>query len=64
MPVHAARLGLFAIFASTFLELVGYFMLLPLLLLRMKGAEISTSVAGLFAATGWAGIFLFTPFAS
>ena len=64
MPVHAARLGLFAIFASTFLELVGYFMLLPLLLLRMKGADISTSVAGLFAATGWAGIFLFTPFAS
>ena len=59
-----ARLGLFAIFASTFLELVGYFMLMPLLLLRLKGADVSTSVAGLFAATGWAGIFLFTPFAS
>ncbi|MCY7305150.1 MAG: MFS transporter, partial [Rhodoferax sp.] len=59
-----ARLGLVAIFCSTFLELVGYFMLLPLLLLRLKDADVSTSVAGLFAATGWAGIFLFTPFAS
>ena len=59
-----ARLGLVVIFGSTFLELVGYFMLLPLLLLRLKDAGVSTSVAGLFAATGWAGIFLFTPFAS
>ena len=64
MTAPRARLGLFVIFASTFLELVGYFMLLPLLLLRLKGADVSTSVAGLFAATGWAGIFLFTPFAS
>jgi len=59
-----ARLGLFAVFVSTFFELVGYFMLLPLLLLRLKGTDVSTTVAGLFAATGWAGIFLFTPFAS
>jgi hypothetical protein len=64
MKAGEARLGLFAIFASTFFELVGYFMLLPLLLLRLKGADVSTTVAGLFAATGWAGIFLFTPFAS
>ncbi len=64
MAANEGRLGLVAIFASTFLELVGYFMLLPLLLLRMKGADVSTTVAGLFAATGWAGIFLFTPFAS
>lgn len=64
MKAQLLRLGLFAIFASTFLELVGYFMLMPLLLLRLKGADISTTVAGLFAATGWAGIFLFTPFAS
>jgi MFS family permease len=62
---HAhARLGLAAIFGSTFLELIGYFMLLPLLLLRLKGADVSSSVAGLFAACGWAGIFLFTPFSS
>ena len=64
MKAGEARLGLFAIFASTFFELVGYFMLLPLLLLRLKGTNVSTTVAGLFAATGWAGIFLFTPFAS
>jgi len=55
---------LFSIFGSTFLELIGYFMLLPLLLLRLKGADVSTTVAGLFAACGWAGIFLFTPYSS
>lgn len=63
-PRLGAQLGLSAIFISTFLELVGYFMLLPLLLLRLKGAEVSTTVAGLFAACGWAGIFLCTPFTS
>lgn len=62
-PRHA-QLGLFSIFGSTFLELIGYFMLLPLLLLRLKGADVSTTVAGLFAACGWAGIFLFTPYSS
>lgn len=62
---HAqARLGLTSIFGSTFLELIGYFMLLPLLLLRLKEADVSTTAAGLFAACGWAGIFLFTPFTS
>jgi len=64
LPLPNARLGLTAIFGSTFLELIGYFMLLPLLLLRLKGAEVSSTVAGLFAACGWAGIFLFTPFSS
>jgi MFS family permease len=59
-----ARLGLISIFGSTFLELVGYFMLSPLLLLRLKGADISSTVAGLFVATGWLGIFVMTPFAS
>jgi MFS family permease len=59
-----ARLGLVSIFGSTFFELVGHFMLMPLLLLRLKGADVSTTVAGLFAATGWLGIFLMTPFAS
>ena len=44
-----ARLGLVAVFASTFFELVGYFMLLPLLLLKLKGDGVSTAVAGLFA---------------
>lgn len=64
MPHTAPRLGLFAIFASTFFALVGYFMLVPFLLLRLKSAEVSTAVAGLFAATVWLGVFLTTPFAS
>lgn len=62
-PAHA-RLGLWSIFGSTFFELVGYFMLSPWLLLRLKGAEVSTALAGLFAATAWMGVFLMTPFAS
>ncbi len=59
-----AKLGLAAIFGSTFFSLVGYFILSPLLLLRLKGADISSTMAGLFAATGWLGIFVMTPFAS
>ena len=59
-----ARLGLFAIFGSTFFELVGYFMLTPFLILRLNGDGVSTAVVGLFAATGWLGVFLMTPFAS
>ena len=56
--------GLVAVFGSTFFELCGIFMLSPLLLLMLKDAQVSTSVAGLFAATTWAGVFLITPFAS
>ena len=56
--------GLGAIFGATFLSLVGYFMLSPLLLLRLKGADVSTTLAGLYVATGWLGIFIMTPFAS
>ena len=70
-PVHAsdatvpgARLGLFSIFGSTFFGLIGYFILSPLLLLRLKGGDVSTTVAGLFVAVGWLGTFLMTPFAS
>lgn len=59
-----ARLGLVAIFGSTFFQLVGYFMLMPLLLLRLKGDGVSTALAGVFVATGWVGIFAMTPFAS
>jgi MFS family permease len=59
-----ARLGLAAIFGSTFFALVGYFILSPLLLLKLKGADISSTLAGLFVATGWLGIFVMTPFAS
>ena len=62
-PEHA-RLGLMAIFGATFFELVGYFMLTPLLILRLKDDGVSTAMAGVFAATGWLGVFLMTPFAS
>jgi MFS family permease len=62
-PVLARR-GLWAIFIATFCELVGYFMLLPWLLLQLKGGGESTALAGLFAASGWVGIFVITPFAS
>ena len=63
-PPAGARLGLTALFGSTFFGLVGYFILSPLLLLRLKGLEVSSTLAGLFVATGWLGIFLMTPFAS
>ena len=62
-PAHATR-GLVAIFGATFCELVGVFMLSPLLLLRLKDGGMSTATAGLFAATAWVGIFLMTPLAS
>ena len=59
-----ARRGLAVLFVSSFLELTGYFMLSPLLLLRLKAEGVDTAMAGLFAAMGWLGIFLITPFAS
>ncbi|MDO8904363.1 MFS transporter [Hydrogenophaga sp.] len=59
-----APLGLVAIFGSTFFQLVGYFMLMPFLLLRLKGDGVSTALAGVFVATGWLGVFVMTPFAS
>ena len=51
-------------FGSTLFQLSGIFMLSPLLLLMLKRAGVSSSVAGLFAATTWLGIFVMTPFAS
>ena len=56
--------GLAAVFGSTLFQLSGIFMLSPLLLLMLKRAGVSSSVAGLFAATTWLGIFVMTPFAS
>ena len=46
-----AHRGLIAVFGSTLFQLCGVFMLLPLLLLLLKRAEVSNTVAGLFAAT-------------
>ena len=64
LPPEQARVGLWAIFGSTFFELVGYFMLTPFLILRLKGDGVSTAMVGLFVAIGWLGIFVMTPFAS
>ena len=50
-PAHA-RLGLFAIFGATFFELVGYFMLTPLLLLRLKDGVLETVLTGLSSPQG------------
>ena len=58
------RQGLLSVFGSTLFQLSGIFMLSPLLLLLLKKADVSTTVAGLFAATTWLGIFIVTPFAS
>ena len=55
---------LLVLFVSTFLELVGYFMMSPWLLLQLSQAGVSTALSGLFAATSWLGIFLITPVAS
>ena len=67
-PAHPAvphaRIGLLAIFGSTLFQLSGIFMLSPLLLLLLKKADVSTTIAGLFAATSWLGVFLITPFAA
>lgn len=60
----AAHRGLVAVFGSTLFQLSGVFMLLPLLLFLLKRGEVSNTVAGLFAATEWLGIFVVTPFAS
>lgn len=62
--VQRAQQGLLSVFGSTLFQLSGIFMLSPLLLLLLKQAEVSTTVAGLFAATTWLGIFIVTPFAS
>jgi len=62
--VAGSRQGLLSVFGSTLFQLSGIFMLSPLLLLLLKMAEVSTTVAGLFAATTWMGIFIITPFAS
>jgi MFS family permease len=57
-------MGLLAMFGSTLFQLSGVFMLSPLMLVMLKEREVSTTIAGLFAATTWLGIFIVTPFAS
>ena len=60
----ASPMGLVAVFGSTLFQLSGVFMLSPLMLVLLKEREVSTTIAGLFAATTWLGIFIVTPFAS
>ena len=60
----APKRGLLAIFASTFFELTGVFMLQPLNLLRVKAMGVDTATAGLFAAVVWIAIFFITPLVS
>ncbi|NBX20496.1 MAG: MFS transporter [Betaproteobacteria bacterium] len=63
--VHpGSRTGLLAVFGSTLFQLSGVFMLSPLMLVLLTEREVSTTIAGLFAATTWLGIFIVTPFAS
>lgn len=59
-----SKIGLLSVFGSTLFQLSGIFMLSPLMLLMLKKAEVSTTLAGLFAATTWLGVLIVTPFAS
>ena len=63
-PPRASIRGLLSVFGSTLFQLSGIFMLSPLILVLLKRNDVSTSVAGLFAASNWLGIFIVTPFAS
>ncbi len=64
MTSHAASArGLVAAFGSTFFELVGFFMLMPLLQLTLATRGISASGIGMFTALEWAGVFVVTPLA-
>jgi predicted MFS family arabinose efflux permease len=58
------KVGLLSIFGSTLFQLSGVFMLSPLMLLILKNADVSTTIAGLFAATTWLGVLIVTPFAT
>ena len=63
-PSALARRGLAVVFGSTFLELVGVFMLSPLLLLTLKNSGLTTATAGLFAACSWVGMLAVMPLVS
>lgn len=63
-PSQTNTKAIFALMGSTFFELVGIFMLLPLNLLRLKDAGLDTATAGLFASASYLSILLVTPFAS
>jgi MFS family permease len=62
LPSTQRTRGLWAIFASTFIELTGYFMLVPLLVVTLTQRGVEAGLIGLFSAAGWFGIFAATPF--
>jgi MFS family permease len=51
------------LFASTFLSLCGFFMLIPLLVIRMNGMGLGAAEIGAITALVWLGIFAITPWA-
>lgn len=55
------RRGLAVIFASTFLELSGYFMLMPLVTFGLLERGHGATMVGLVGAAMWAGILVATP---
>jgi len=56
------RRGLAVVFAATFLELVGYFMLVPLMAVVLAERGFGPAFIGLFGAMPWLGILCATPF--
>lgn len=56
------RRGLAVVFAATFLELVGYFMLVPLMAIVLAERGFGPAFIGLFGALPWLGILCATPF--
>ncbi|MGL4575356.1 MAG: MFS transporter [Burkholderiaceae bacterium] len=62
LPPALRRRGLAAVFGSTFIELTGYFMLVPLLVVTLTQRGVEAGLVGLFSAAGWFGICAATPF--
>ncbi|MGH1359814.1 MAG: MFS transporter [Burkholderiaceae bacterium] len=53
-----------ALIGSTFIALIGQFMLSPWLVFQLEGRGISASLIGWFSAASWLGLLLTTPFAT
>lgn len=53
-----------SLIGSTFIALIGQFMLSPWLIFQLEQQEISASLIGLFGASSWLGLLLTTPFAT
>lgn len=56
-----SRRALIALFASCFLQLSAFFMLMPWLLYRLSDNGVSTMTSGALAACAWIGILIVTP---